>query len=265
MVTNKQIIMSYNSFKNNVYEHLAKYNGWKTGYFKGKPYDHIVDIDGKTKEEIVKTIIEEDGVCPKEFRKPHMYAHHLNSSQVICYEFFKPLIENKDNMSKVVNKMEIPFQISNNFEAVFEKEFENGDGTNFDFFLSDNKHNIYIEVKYTEQGFASCKNDENHRKKFKDIYRNRIKDSFCIEKNEIDFTQMRKYYQLFRNVLQIQKETDFVVFLFPKENSIAKKEFEDFRDTYLSEKGKNNVKGVFWEDLTDFMSSTFKEKFFFYI
>ena len=99
MVTNKQIIMSYNSFKNNVYEHLAKYNRWKTGYFKGNPYNHIVDIDGKTKEEIVKTIIEEDGVCPKEFRKPHMYAHHLNSSQVICYEFFKPLIENKDNIS----------------------------------------------------------------------------------------------------------------------------------------------------------------------
>ena len=264
--------MSYNSFKNNVYEHLAKYNKWKRGYFKGERYNHIVDIDGKTKEEIVKTIIEEDGVCPKDFRKPHMYAHHLNSSQVICYEFFKPLIENKDNMSKVVNKMEIPFQISNNFEAVFEKEFKNGDGTNFDFFLSNNKYNIYIEVKYTEQGFASCKNDENHRNKFENIYKNRIKKSFCIKKNEIDhLTQMRKYdqlfrnYQLFRNVLQIREKTDFVVFLFPKENSIAKKEFEDFRDTYLSEEGKNNVKGVFWEDLTDFMSSTFKEKFFFYI
>lgn len=272
METNKQLLMSYNSFKTKVCEHLAKYNFGDPGTFKNyeKTYPYIVEIKGKKKEEIVLEIIKRDGVEKTDmFCKPHQYAHHLNSSQVVCYEFFRPLIDNKGDMIEVIDTMGIPSNAFIDFIAEFEKEFDDGEGTNFDFYLSANKtNNLHVEVKYTEQGFGKCDDDERHRLKFENIYKPLIYNSFCIKedmKKEIRFEQMQKCYQLFRNILRIKNDSDYVVFLFPHENSIAKGQFESFRDTYLSSKGKQNVKGIFWENLTGLMSKHFREKFFFYV
>ena len=267
METNKQLLMSYNSFKENVCEHLAKYNSWGNGTFRGKTYSHIANIEGKYKDDVVLEIIKSDGVTKTDmFCKPHQYAHHLNSSQVVCYEFFRPMIDNKDDMLKAVEMMGIPSNAFINFNAEFEKEFDDGEGTNFDFFLSA-KNNLYVEVKYTEQGFGTCDDDERHRLKFENTYKPLIYNSPCVKeelKKEICFTQMRDCYQLFRNVLRIKNDSDYVVFLFPEKNSIAKTQYEKFRDLYLSSKGRQNVKGVYWESLTGLMSQRFKEKFFFY-
>lgn len=268
-----QILMSYNKFRSNVIEHLAaSYNKWGAGFFKGKKYSHIANVEGRDKKDIVKQILKEDGVESDllDPKKIHKCAHHLNSSQIVCYEFFRPLKTNVCKRDKVLGKMNIP---SASFAKVDIYEFERvsdlGDGTTFDFSLSSNKNcNLRVEVKYTEQGFATCKDDDTHKQKFNDIYKKLIKNSFCIKdykKGDIEFPEMRKYYQLFRNVLDIKNPTDYVVFLFPRENSIAKYQFEDFRDNYLSEEGHEHVKGVYWEDLAEFMSENFRNKFFFYL
>lgn len=269
METNKQILMSYNSFKKDVCAHLAKYNSWGNGTFRGKTYSHIANIEGKQKDDVVLEIIKSDGVEKTDmFSKPHQYAHHLNSSQVVCYEFFRPLIDHKNDMLKAIEIMGIPSNAFIDFNAEFEKKFDDGEGTNFDFYLSANKtNNLYVEVKYTEQGFGTCDDDERHRLKFENTYELLINNSPCIKedlKKEIDFIQMQKCYQLFRNVLRIKNDSDYVVFLFPEKNSIAKTQYENFRDRYLSSKGKQNVIGVYWESLTGLMSNHFKEKFFFY-
>ena len=261
--------MSYILFREMVINHLASYNYWGDGTCRGKSYKHIANIAGRKKEDVILEMIERDGVEKDIFRKPHPYAHHLNSSQIVCYEFFRPLINNKDNMVKALEIMGIPSNsfITNNAE--FEKEFVDDEGTNFDFFLPlGPQEDLYVEVKYTEQGFGVCKDDKTHKQKFEKIYKDRINKSFCIkddQKGKIDFEQMRKHYQLFRNTLQIQSPSDYVVFLFPEANSIAKKEFNDFRKQYLSLDGCQNVKGVFWEDLESVMSNRFKDKFFCYV
>ena len=263
--------MTYSTFKKIVCGNLAKYNQWGAGTFRGKDHDHIAKIEkGKRREDVVKEIIESDGVETDLFRKPHQYAHHLNSSQVVCYEFFRPLLD-KDKKSELAKALEIMGISSDAFintNAEFEKEFDDGEGTNFDFFLSADKlHNLYVEVKYTEQGFGVCKDDEPHKQKFSNTYKKLIDESWCIkdsQKGIIDFLQMRKYYQLFRNTLRVQNDSDFVVFLFPEQNTIAKSQFEHFRDTFLSEKGRRNVKGIYWENLVELMSDDFKKKFFSY-
>lgn len=265
----KQIIMSYTSFKEKIINNLASYNYWGDGTFKGKSYKHIANITGRGKKDVILEIIKRDGVEIDKFRKPHPNAHHLNSSQIVCYEFFRPLINNKDNMVKALEIMEIPSCTFITDNAEFEKEFVDGEGTNFDFCLPlGPQENLYVEVKYTEQGFGLCKDDENHKQKFEKFYKDRINNSFCIKddlKGKIDFEQMRKHYQLFRNTLQIQSPSDYVVFLFPEENSIAKKQFNDFKEQYLSSSGCQNVKGVYWESLIPLMSNLFKDKFFFYV
>ena len=269
METNKQLLMSYNSFKEDICEHLSQYNLWGDGTFRGKSYPHIANIEGKQKDDVVCEIIKSDGVEKTDmFSKPHQYTHHLNSSQVVCYEFFRPLIDKKTDMFKAIKIMGIPSDSFMNFNAEFEKEFDDGEGTNFDFYLSANQtHNLYVEVKYTEQGFGTCDDDERHRLKFENTYKPLIYNSPGIKeelKKKICFTQMRDSYQLFRNVLRIKNDSDYVVFLFPEKNPIAKTQYEKFRDLYLSSKGRQNVKGVYWESLTGLMSQHFKEKFFFY-
>ena len=264
--------MSYNKFRSDVIEHLEGYNKWGKGTFKGKVYPHIANVEGKNKKDIVKQILNEDGIESDllDSKKIHRYAHHLNSSQIVCYEFFRPLKTDVCKRDKVLGRMNIP---SSSFAKLKDFEFERisdlGDGTTFDFSLSSNENcNLRVEVKYTEQGFATCKDDDSHKQKFNDIYKKLIRDSFCIKdsiKCAIGFSEMRQYYQLFRNVLAIKNPTDYVVFLFPRENSIAKSQFEDFRDNYLSEDGREHVKGVYWEDLAEFMSKNFRKKFFFYL
>ena len=263
--------MTYSKFKEKVYEHLASYNQWGKGTFKGNEYNHIAKIEkGKRREDVVKEIIESDGVKTDMFRKPHQYAHHLNSSQVVCYAFFTALLDKnkKVELAKTLEIMGIPLNAFNNTYAEFEKEFDDGEGTNFDFFLSaDNLHNLFVEVKYTEQGFGIGKNDETHEQKFNDTYKKWISNSFCIEdsqKEKIDFSQMRRYYQLFRNTLRVKKDSDYVVFLFPEQNTIVKSQFEQFRDTFLSKRGCQNVKCIYWENLVELMSARFKEKYFGY-
>ena len=79
--------------------------------------------------------------------------------------------------------------------------------------------------------------------------------------------EWRKNYQLFRNVLRITKnnsENEYVVFLFPKMNKAAKAHFERFKAEYIDPAFDEHIKEVFWEDLTEYMSNKFRQKFFFY-
>lgn len=269
--------MSYKAFRDSVIKHLEKYNQWEHGLFngKGEPKGHIVRIPGKNQKETVMEILHSDGIEEAQldmFRKPHRYAHHLNSSQVLCYEFFRPLIgsggvADQAKMGPVLERMGVPAEAFAGAKAEFEKEFEDKEGTNFDFYLgsADGRHHLYVEVKYTEQGFGSCEKNGRHEKKFKNVYRDRLKVCPCIRddmKGKIDFACMRESYQLFRNVLRVRDEGDYVVFLFPEANTLAKAQFEAFKDRYVDERIASHVIGAHWEDLMDRMGDRLREKFF---
>lgn len=281
-MNNNDIIMSYTDFKKRVIDHLVAYmpEGGKPGKYNGKgEHPHIVEIPGKSQREVIETILKGDGVNEvAEFKKPQRYAHHLNSSQVVCYEFFRPLLKKSKGrllvddelMQPVLKLMGVPETLFLGATAEFEKEFNDGEGTNFDFYLEspDRKSHLYIEVKYTEQGFGTCEDNKSHRDKFKNTYLSQIANSICLNeeakkmRSTSSFPIMKKHYQLFRNTLRINSENDYFVCLYPEENTIAESHFVHFKDEYISPNMASHVLKVHWEDLGTRMSKPFKEKFF---
>lgn len=282
MQLNKDTMASYNDFKKSVLGHLEQFlpKEGKPGFFNGKgPYPHIVEVPGKSQMEVIERILLSDGIEDvAEFRKPQRYAHHLNSSQVVCYEFFRRLLSSEEGklvikdeeMQRVLNVMGIPCAPFVGATAEFEKEFDDREGTNFDFYMEspDGESHIYVEVKYTEQGFGTCENNKSHRNKFKNTYLDLIENSVCLNetakkmRTTSDFPIMRKHYQLFRNTLRVRNENDYVVFLYPKANTIAEYQFRHFKEEFISKEMTSHVLGVHWEDLTASMSQRFREKFF---
>ena len=272
--------MSYAAFRDKVLKHLKLFlpPGGKPGKFKGKgPYAHIVEIPGKTQREVIEAILKRDGVANVAgFPKPHHCAHHLNSSQVVCYEFFSPLLTDDlvtidEKMLPILKDMDVPETLFRGAKAEFEKKFDDREGTNFDFYLEsrDRKKHLYVEVKYTEQGFGSCEDNPSHRKKFEDIYLGRIANSACLSedakksmRSRDDFPTMKEYYQLFRNALRVNSENDYVICLYPEANTITESQFDNFKGKYISAEMSSHVLKVHWEDLTNHMNERFRKKFF---
>jgi hypothetical protein len=179
---------------------------------------------------------------------------------------------NRIVLPKLVNMlraMGIPGQEFIGARADFEWTPYPEENTNFDFCISQEHSDakVYFEIKYTEQGFGCCRDDNRHHEKFDSIYQDMIRNCACLSRTPKFDEDWRKNYQLFRNVLRITNknwEKEYAIFLFPEENHIARQQFESFKNEYIKDEFKNHVKGIFWEQMTDFMSEEFREKYFFY-
>lgn len=274
-----KVYKSYDDFKNDVLNHLGKYNNGKTGLYKNTitgqtySYRHILDIpSGSSKLKVIQDLLQREKVNPDMFVSPQQYAHHLNSSQVVCYEFFRPMLDDgvgkaSVDMNNFLNKI-LPNLGNVNLTGEFEYVPNPQEGTNFDFFLKGDKNTkIYFEIKYTEDGFGRCKQDQNHKNKYLTIYKGMINNCGCL-KREPDFVEFCMNYQLFRNALRVTKtqgSSEYSIFLYPKANTLAEEHFVEFKNTYISGAYSDHVIGIHWEDCDKFMSSFFKDKFFFYI
>ena len=81
--------------------HLAKYAVERDlrcgGLYKGRAYCHIlfVEDEGKKFDVVKKNLLK--GVNADLLKNLHADAHHLNSSQILCYNFFRPLIDKNGN------------------------------------------------------------------------------------------------------------------------------------------------------------------------
>lgn len=265
---------SYDLFVKDVQTHLEQYNEWGVGDFKGHPKKHIAKLSGKTQSDIINDIILSDNVDPDLFVSPQQFAHHLNSSQIVCYEFFRPMLSpDKEktitsSMLKCLNKMGLPFNEFKGGHAEFEWIPDSEENTNFDFYISGQNQlkRIYFEIKYTERYFGNCKDDDNHRNKFESIYSEMIDNCACLSKKP-SFEEFKRNYQLFRNALRVTHanwQNEYVIFLFPRENCSTLNHYNAFVNEFLDKDYLCHVKSVFWENLIDFMSDRFREKFFFY-
>ena len=67
------------------------------GTKKGEPRSHILGNPSTMEEkvELINTYSILPNIPPIDCKSIHLhqYAHHLNSSQIMCYNFFRPLIE----------------------------------------------------------------------------------------------------------------------------------------------------------------------------
>ena len=288
--------MTYIKFKEHVLDHLEKYKRAVLGVkekgtyrYKGMdiPEGHILPLDSsldpsKTKERVVVEFNQLESIKEEPFLIAghlHRYAHHLNSSQLMCYNFFRPYIEvDKPNQELINLLVSHEIEISLCADAKCQFEYVNqepewrDEGTNFDFYLESGKKKIYFEIKYTETDFGSCENDVKHKNKFdgrymrfKGGYKEKIEDCPAIKeemRNKIKFDKdFRKNYQLFRNVIRVINLNTYSVFIYDERNNSIVTQFEKFREDYISKEYKKNVIGFTWQELTKDLKSCHREQF----
>ena len=200
-------------------EHLAEYklyvlgisnNGiWKQN---NKQYPHILP-EGQS----LMNLIPGDyykGLCEITYNiKLHRDFHHLNSSQALTINLFGPMQLEKDFSILHDNGIEV----SNNTASLF--EYEQPDGTVFDFYINNGVKNIYFEVKYTEETFGTKSKSKNNDSRWTELY-DPTRDSYKTSMDKIlkDNTKAKdlffSQYQLWRNIVRISNN-DTVVFVFP--------------------------------------------------
>ena len=276
---NDTSIMSKNYTKGR-WAHLAKYAEEKGlrcgGLYKGRAYSHILFAeDEEQKKEAIQLNLLKD-VKADMLSNTHTDAHHLNSSQILCYNFFRPLIDNANGSPKLVEKLQnFGVDIATISECKFEHNDGKGDGTEFDFYIkgknskgADTK--VFIEVKYTEASLRcseafSPKTRARYERKYNGVYQTLFKSQRCL-KEIPSYNEFYTYYQCFRNVLRVENENTYSIFLYPSKNEIAKKfcEFKDFlADSEENKLYGSNVLFVNWydKDIVD-RNSELYEKYF---
>lgn len=228
--------------------------------YRGKQYEygHILKFaKGKRIEAIEKynllSGLRFDGFISAE--KVHRYAHHLNSSQVLCYNFFRPML-NDDHTSKqklVALLKEQGIHISENAKCDFEyddyMDFKE-ERTEFDFHVADGDTEVFFEIKYIEDGFGGAKTDPRHREKFNGTYSDMLKKCRCLKDNNPSYKEFLKNYQLYRNVLRINDKHKYTIFITAKGNAKTYTQLDAFLKN-INDEYKGNVIALYWEDLIE--------------
>jgi len=243
------------NYREKIQEKLADYKKEKfptlyDGCYRGKYiYPHILPyICGNLNLiEIYRNDFLKDKLSKIKF---HQYFHHLNSSQAMCINFFFPLIKEK-KLDIILDELEIKNESVNYDSVQFEKE-SNIDNknrqrpTNFDFYFRTNSEKqFYFEIKYTEDKFGNAKKDDEHKKKYSDIYNKVAEKVIKKEYNNEDY--FLDNYQIMRNLIHID-DNSYVVFVIPKNNEKVYNTANNVNN-FIIEKYKNNVKILTWEKL----------------
>jgi hypothetical protein len=179
--------------------------------------------------------------------KLHGDFAHLNSSQAFAFNLFFPwLSDGIESRRALARCMGIRSQIDSwEFEAVPDQE----EGTNLDLWLRlEDRSQVFIEVKLTENGFGAPKANDRRRKKLEDIYRPRLERKAAPEvlAGDVFF----KHYQLLRNLSHVNPARgDLLLLIFPKANRRSKAEAEGFLGNIVLEGCRPHVRIVFAEDL----------------
>lgn len=209
--------------------------------------------------------------------KRHQFFHHLNSSQALCFNLFFPLLA-EGELALLAHSLRST--IHPPFEATFEKESEIEIAerrTSFDFHIRRVEgREVYVEVKYTEEGFASAIDDEKHRTKFFNTYMPLLQQNEYLTNECKDQAFFLRYYQILRNLVHITPESE-VRFLIPRANIKVALQAENAREQFLTESGRNKFRIIYLEDLvTELIDSckdrqlsgyyeSFREKYFEFI
>lgn len=215
--------MDYKKFRGKVIDNLIKYKNKnltdKDGIYRNKPYKHILP------KELLKLNYLKMAT-PLDVKKLHTYAHHLNSSQIMCINFFSPIIENPKLLIDILN-IHLPIKNTNKLEvkAKFEYIPDKQKRTNFDFYIKlssgENIYNIYFEIKYTENGFTSISKPKQDTARYegawKDFYKNQTDKSLHLK--GITPSEFYGNYQINRNIAYIVNEKDYVCFVYPFDNN----------------------------------------------
>ena len=257
--------MKYDKFISTVLEKIVhEFENPDPGLFRGHgPYEHIISNpkDSKDRERIVNEFLLLPDV-PKiqGENKLHPDAHHMNSSQIMCYNFFRPLLKeynkNKkdykpsDELVDLVGKIiDTPLE-NKNSSCKFEYIQPNTDTTNFDFYLKCGDVEVFFEIKYTEKEFAKKKVTPDSELQYEKVYKPMISKAEHIFKDKtISASDFLKNFQLLRNAIRAIDNNKYVVFICPRAHDNLVNQYNKFKEQFLSPKGEEHVKLVTWESL----------------
>ena len=257
--------MKYDKFRSTVLEKIVReFDNPDPGLFRGHgPYDHIISNpkDSKDRESIVNEYLLLPDVPKIQGEiKLHPDAHHMNSSQIMCYNFFRPLLKeynkNKkdykpsDELVDLVGKIiDTPLE-NKNSSCKFEYIQPNTDTTNFDFYLKCSDVEVFFEIKYTEKEFAKKKVTPDSELQYEKVYKPMISKAEHIFKDKtISASDFLKNFQLLRNAIRAIDNNKYVVFICPRAHDNLVNQYNKFKEQFLSPKGKEHVKLVTWESL----------------
>jgi len=264
------------NFQKNVIDHLTTYkkvnptlSKLKDGTFRNgaKKYPHILELKDIENNFIDPTIISNvvaiqtnnNLVVVKQNVNQsihlHQFAHHLNSSQIMCINFFAPFFAQQQ--AHILLKV---LGLTNPSVGISEFEFEhieNGkEKTNFDFyFKTKDGQKIFFEIKYTEQEFSrSTKaNNDSKKRRWENLY------SLVAGKNQ-HFNGLLEDvfysdYQIFRDLFYANPPSDFVLFIVPRANVAL---VDQLNKRNISVVLSNNAKVLLWEDIVSDSIQEFK-------
>lgn len=250
--------IKYADYKKEIMKCLADSKTWEQNGFwerNGKRTEkaHILPLNGNPNNAInradaIKRFLGFDCTpyFPNGFVGLHQYAHHINSSQLLCLMYFSNLINNQfkatqeliDFMKKAFNivitteaKCHFEYKEKNVNKYIFdifgEKEYE---GTSFDFHIKDKDVEIFFEIKFTEDGFGNAKKDTNGRheckaKKYVELLPESLKRITTTD-------DILKYYQLFRNIIRAEDKSKYVIFITDQNNPSTNKEIYEFKNKF---------------------------------
>lgn len=256
--------MKYDKFRSIVLEKIVhEFDNPEPGLFRGHgPYDHIISNPNSTDRE---RIVNEYLLLPDVPKiqgeiKLHPDAHHMNSSQIMCYNFFRPLLSEYDKNEKeykpsdalvdLVGKiMDTPLE-NKNSSCKFEYIQPNTDTTNFDFYLKCGDVEVFFEIKYTEKEFAKKKITPESELQYEKVYKPMISKAEHIFKDKtISASDFLKNFQLLRNAIRAIDNNKYVVFICPRAHDNLVNQYNKFKEQFLSPKGEEHVKLVTWESL----------------
>ena len=257
--------MKYDKFRSTVLEKIVReFDNPDPGLFRGHgPYDHIISNpkDSKDRERIVNEYLLLPDVPKIQGEiKLHPDAHHMNSSQIMCYNFFRPLLSEYDKNEKeykpsdalvdLVGKIiDTPLE-NKNSSCKFEYIQPNTDTTNFDFYLKCGDVEVFFEIKYTEKEFAKKKITPESELQYEKVYKPMISKAEHIFKDKvISASDFLKNFQLLRNAIRAIDNNKYVVFICPRAHDNLVNQYNKFKEQFLSPKGEEHVKLVTWESL----------------
>lgn len=260
--------MNYNDYNEQVLEKLteAVNKTWEDGIWRGNGKQHILPLKNnennqRNKIESIKKYLGFDckRCLPERQNGLHQYAHHLNSSQLLCMMFFVELIDEKGQATdKMVRFIKTAFGIDIHKGAKCDFEYIEDierykfqvagmtryEGTTFDFHIKDSDTEIYFEIKFTEPGFGKTEKDDIHKEKAPQ-YLELLKEFYDGQVTDVDILN---HYQLFRNVIRANNKDKYVVFITDGDNPETKKDIEEFKQLFSC---PNNVIFTTWQDIMD--------------
>lgn len=195
------------------------------GLFRGRTYGHIL----AKKEDVVRLLLDarmqSATACKALFGGSLRFqrcAHHVNSSQIMCLNFFGPQLLTRENILKdILCKVGIALKgrILCADEGYSQFEYQptlSGDRTNFDLRIcTDEDEEIFVEAKYTENEFGKPSKGSLKDSEWK-FYSQLCEKSLYLK--GISREAFYSDFQVNRNIAHVANHKQYCVFFVPRSN-----------------------------------------------